>query len=105
VVAVVRANSQMVALVGSAVAMVVVVITSALVVARHKRLVALQDVPQSTSMETKCAQLQELHFAVVTQTLLARAVEADILVEALVARWFMQDLVAAAAVGQRLMHL
>jgi hypothetical protein len=55
-------------------------------------------------METKCAQTQELNCVVVTLTLQARVVEVAISVEALVARRFMQDLVAAAAVGQRLMH-
>jgi len=75
-----------------------------LVVVRHKRLVAMQDVRQLTSMETKCAQTQELNYVVVTLTLRARAVEVAISEEALVARRFMQDLVAAEVVGQRLMH-
>jgi hypothetical protein len=64
----------------------------------------MQDVRQLTSMETKCAQAQEFNFAVVMQTLQARAAEVAISAEALVARCFMQDPVAAAAVGQRLMH-
>ena len=78
--------------------------TSALVAVQHKMLVAMQVVRQSTSMETKCAQTQELNFEAVTQMLLARAVEAATSVEALVVRCFMQDLVEAAAVGQRLMR-
>jgi hypothetical protein len=101
VVAVVQVNSQMVATVESLAVRVVKIRTSALVVVRHKRLVAMQDVRQLTSMETKCAQAQEFNFAVAMQTLQARAAEVAISVEALVALCTTQDLVAAAAVGQR----